>query len=92
MTGTHEGGIKSAKGGTGNPDLSSPAAVENYLKGINFPANKEALLNQAKNNNAPDDVMKTIQKLPDKEYGSPIDVGKEVGHIRSNFNIDDAIK
>ncbi|MEN6615110.1 MAG: DUF2795 domain-containing protein [Syntrophorhabdus sp.] len=83
MAGTHEGGIKSSKGGTGNPNRSSPVAVENYLKGIDFPAGKEALLNQARNNNAPDDVIRTIRALPDKEYGSPIDVSKEVGHIRS---------
>ena len=78
MAGTTEGGKKSAQGGRGRSDVSSPVAVENYLKGIDFPANKKDLLNQAKSNHAPDDVMRTIQRLPDKEYGSPIDISKEM--------------
>lgn len=76
MTGTREGGKKAAQGGRGDPNRASPAAVENYLKGIDFPARKKDLLNQAKDNDAPQDVLRTIEKLPDREYGSPIDISK----------------
>jgi hypothetical protein len=78
MAGTTKGGKRSAQGGRGSSHVSSPVAVENYLKGIDFPASKEDLVNQAKSNHAPEDVVRTIQRLPDKEYGSPIDISKEM--------------
>ncbi|MEN6617712.1 MAG: DUF2795 domain-containing protein [Syntrophorhabdus sp.] len=76
MAGTTEGGKKSARGGRGNPDIASPAAVENYLKGIDFPANKKKLMQQARDNDAPDDVIRTIERLPDQQFHSPIDISK----------------
>jgi hypothetical protein len=76
MAGTTEGGKKGAHGGSGNPNIASPAAVERYIKGIDFPANKKKLMQQAKDNDAPDDVIKTIQRLPEQQYNSPIDISK----------------
>jgi hypothetical protein len=57
MAGTTEGGKKASEGGRGNPEKASPAAIERYLKGINFPANKEALIKHAKGNQAPQDIL-----------------------------------
>ena len=79
MTGTSEGGKKTSEGGRGNPEKASPAAIERYLKGIHFPANKKKLMDQAKTNNAPEDVMKVLGRFEEKDYSSPIDVAKEVG-------------
>ncbi|MHB8110942.1 MAG: DUF2795 domain-containing protein [Syntrophorhabdaceae bacterium] len=75
MAGTTEGGKKASQGGRGR-DVASPAAVENYLKGIDFPANKKKLMQQARDNDAPEDVMHTIERLPEQQYNSPIDVSK----------------
>jgi hypothetical protein len=41
-----------------------PAHVETYLKGINYPARKEVLLQKARANGAPGEVMDLLQKLP----------------------------
>ena len=79
--GRRAGGQKSREGGRGDPDKASPAAVERYLKGIKFPANKEKLTQQAKSNNAPSDVLSVISRMEDKEYNSPVDVAKEVGNV-----------
>lgn len=79
--GRREGGQKSSEGGRGNPEKASPAAVERYIKGIHFPAGKEDLLNQAKENKAPNDVMHVIKQFEDKEFNSPVDIAKEVGRI-----------
>ncbi len=67
---------KSGKGGH-----VSPAIVEKYLAGMHYPAEKRDLSNNAKNNDAPADVMDLIGKLPDKTYNSPIDITKEIGKI-----------
>lgn len=81
MAGTTEGGKKTSEGGRGNPQKASPSAVEHHIKGIHFPADKKALVDQAKANKAPDDVMYVLNKFKDKTYQSAIDVAKEVGNV-----------
>ena len=81
MAGTTEAGEKSSAGGMGSPKKSSPAAVERYLNGINFPADKENLIKQAQENQVPEDVLQVLNQFEDKEYESAIDVSKEVGRI-----------
>lgn len=82
MAGTTEGGKKASEGGRGNQQKASPVAIENYLKGIKYPADKNKLLEQAKNNKAPQDVMNILNKFGGKEYNSPIDVSKELGNLQ----------
>ena len=53
--------------------------IEKALKGINFPASKQDLVQQAKQNNASQDVIQTIQKLPQDRFNSPTDVQKAWG-------------
>lgn len=78
MAGTTEGGRKSSEGGRGDPNKASPAAIERYLKGIHYPAQKQDLIRQAQNNGAPQDVMNVLNRFEDKEYGSTVEVAKEV--------------
>ncbi len=62
-----------------------PETVYNYLKGINYPASKDELLEQARKNNANHDVLEAMGKLPDKEYDSQDDViltGSKMTHQR----------
>jgi hypothetical protein len=66
---------------SGKSGRVSPAIIEKYLAGIHYPAQKHDLVSNAKNNNAPDNVMRTIDRLPDKKYTSPIDITKEIGKI-----------
>lgn len=73
------GGQKSSEGGRGNPEKASPAAVERYIKGVDFPANKQDLIEQARKNNAPSDVLNVMDRFSDREYNTPVDIAKEVG-------------
>ncbi len=81
MAGTTEGGRKSSEGGRGDPEKASPAAVERYLRGIHFPAEKRELIQHAKENGAPDDVLRVLSRFEDKEYSGAVDVAKEVGKV-----------
>lgn len=74
-------GQKSSEGGRGDPEKASPAAVERYIKGTEFPADKNALIKQAESNNAPSDVLNVMKRLEDKEYHSPIDIAKALGNM-----------
>jgi hypothetical protein len=40
------------------------------LKGIHFPADREKVVDYAKKNMAPDDVMNVLEQMPDGEYDS----------------------
>ncbi len=56
--------------------------IEKALKGINFPASKQDLVQQAKQNNASQNVIQTIQNLPMDRFNSPVDVQKAFGQGR----------
>jgi hypothetical protein len=61
--------------------VTSPITVEKYLKGLNYPASKQQLIDKAKENNAPEDVLLTLESLEEEEYHSPVDVSKAFGEI-----------
>jgi len=60
---------------------NSPANVQKYLAGVSYPAEKQDLIETARKNDAPDEVMQTIRKLPEDHYGGPQDVMKGYGEI-----------
>ncbi len=65
--------------GTTAQGFASPAKIQTCLKGAHYPSNKADLVNVAKKNNAPSDVMGILDLIPEKEYISPAHVMKEVG-------------
>jgi hypothetical protein len=48
---------------------------------MHYPAQKNSLIDNAQNKDAPENVIDLINKLPDKIYNSPIDITKEIGKI-----------
>jgi hypothetical protein len=63
----------------------SPETVYNFLKGMNYPAGKGELIQQAKKNNADTNIIKAMESLPEKEYESQDDViltGSKISHSR----------
>jgi len=57
----------------------SPANVTRFLKGIDFPAQKQDLVKQAQQNKAEKVVLDEIQKMEDGQYESMADVMKAYG-------------
>ena len=58
-------------------DKSKPTVnVSRFLRGIDFPAQKQDLLLNAKQNQADREVIDLIQKLDDREYDDISDVMK----------------
>lgn len=60
----------------------SPSNVEKFLKGVNYPAKKEDLVQTAKSNGAPSEVMDVIKQLPASQFGGPQDVMKAYGQVK----------
>lgn len=59
----------------------SPANLQKYLRDVGYPASKDDLLEQARRNEAPKDILETIQRLPEDQFGGPQDVMKGYGEI-----------
>ena len=59
----------------------NPIQIQKYLKGINYPASKSDLLENAEREGADQDVQSTLEQLPDQEYENPADVSKALGNI-----------
>lgn len=60
----------------------SAAEVEKYLKGVDFPASRQSLVDHAKDNDAPDEVTRVINQFPDQDYKSAADVAKAIGDVK----------
>ena len=56
---------------------TSPIEVQKALKNMDYPANKEKLIQHAKKHNASKEVMQVLDELPDQEYTNAADVSKE---------------
>jgi hypothetical protein len=61
----------------------SPAEVEKYLQGVDYPAKKQDLVKRAEQKSAPKEVVETLKKVPDETFQKPTDVAKAIGQIRS---------
>lgn len=57
----------------------STATIAQALSGIDFPANKNDLVEHAKKNNADNEVIQALNELPEEQYTSMADVFKGVG-------------
>lgn len=69
-------------GGEHEGEGVSPIAVERYLKGIDFPATKDDLIQHAQENDAPNDVLGALDRFDDRPYSSVADIAREVSKVR----------
>jgi len=60
----------------------SPINVSRFLKGIDFPVQKEQLVQQAQQNQADREVINLIQRLEDREYDNIADVMKGFDNLQ----------
>jgi Protein of unknown function (DUF2795) len=59
----------------------SPAQLAHYLRGVQFPASKQDLKADAQKNQAPPEVLKSIDELPGTQYHTMPEVMKALGKI-----------
>ncbi|MGB9929800.1 MAG: DUF2795 domain-containing protein [Methanosarcina sp.] len=57
--------------------LTSRIQVEKFLKGIGYPAKKEALIEHAKKNHASNEILQMLENIPDKEYTGAEEISRE---------------
>lgn len=54
-----------------------PAMIMQIVRGLNFPAKKQDIVQQARTNMASPDVMGALEKIPDREYQNESDIALE---------------
>lgn len=59
----------------------NPIQVEKFLKDIDYPAEKQELIDSAKKEGANDDVIHTLDVMPGRKFKSPNDVSQAIGKI-----------
>ena len=60
---------------------ASPIAIQTYLRGVDYPVQKDALLATARAEGADEAVLRTLAQLPDMRYSSPIEVSRAIGRL-----------
>jgi hypothetical protein len=59
----------------------SPIEAQKYLSGQDYPADKQDLLERAKENKADEKVMYFLERIPDRTYDGPNGVSQEIGRL-----------
>lgn len=59
----------------------SPSNIAHYLKGMDFPASKQELVQHARDNHADQEVLEVLEQMPERDYGDMADVMKGVGQV-----------
>jgi hypothetical protein len=60
---------------------ASLVEIQKYLRGADYPAQKDALLATARAEGADAAVLHTLSQLPDTRYSSPIEVSQAIGRL-----------
>jgi hypothetical protein len=61
---------------------ANPVQIQKHLKGVDYPANKEVLIQHAQKQGADRNIISLLEKLPeDEEYETPTDLNKAIGDI-----------
>ena len=59
---------------------TSPVRMQKYLQAVDYPATKDDLIETAEERGADDEVLETLNELPEKEFESPTEVSKAIRH------------
>jgi predicted outer membrane protein len=59
----------------------NPIQVQKYLKGVDYPASKAALLEKARSMGADENICTSLEQLPDEEFETPADVSQAFGAL-----------
>lgn len=60
---------------------ANPVQLQRAMQGVAFPVNKAALLRNARDTGAEDDVIESLERLDEQEFRAPSDVIHAVGGL-----------
>ncbi len=54
--------------------MADPAEVQKHLDGVDYPKDKQGIIDRVRHQRAPMDVLTVLELLPDREYRNAEDV------------------
>lgn len=60
---------------------ANPIQIQKFLKGVDYPASRQALIDNAKNMGADEAVCASLEQLPDEDFQTPAEVSQAFGHL-----------
>ena len=74
---------QSERGQTSVHNLSGlgAAEIQRYLHDVNYPADKNQLLDQARSQDAPQEVLDIIDQFPNLQYNSAVHVSQMLDRV-----------
>jgi hypothetical protein len=60
----------------------NPIQLQKFLRGVDYPADKNTLVERARANGADDNVLDTLRRLGADSFNSPNDVSEALGSKR----------
>jgi hypothetical protein len=58
---------------------ANPIQIQKYLKGVDYPASKAALIENAKKMGADENICASLEQLPDEKFQTPAEVSQAFG-------------
>lgn len=68
---------------SGDSGKINPIEVQKYLSGIEYPADKQAIVDIAREQGADDQILSALEQLPDEQFETPADVSKGIGQVNN---------
>ncbi len=59
----------------------NPIELQKHLKGLDYPAKRDAIVSQAESNGADAEILDVLRKLKDGEYEKPTDIAHAVTEV-----------
>jgi predicted outer membrane protein len=59
----------------------NPIQVQKFLKGVDYPASKAALIEKARSMGADENVCASLEQLPDEDFQTPAEVSQAFGEL-----------
>jgi hypothetical protein len=61
---------------------ANPIQIQKHLKGVDYPASKEELIEHAQQQDPDEDILSILEQLPDQEFETPAEVSKAIGNLQ----------
>ena len=55
---------------------ANPIQIQKYLKGVDYPASRDDLVRNARENGADESICASLEQLPDEDFQTPADVSE----------------
>ncbi len=61
--------------------VPNPVQIQKFLGGLDYPVDKRQVLDKAKAEGADELVMDALERIPERQYDSPVSISREVGKL-----------